>query len=74
MNVERKYEYLREDIGALYEEYRKRCNLPSVESPEEQVKILDERKIIRLKKQIEDPHESLTAIKTRIECILDTMM
>ena len=74
MNVERKYEDLREVINVLYEKYRERCNLPLVESPEEQVKILDERKIIRLKKQFEDPHESLTTIKTRIEYILDSMM
>ena len=74
MNVERRYECLRTDIARLYDEYRKRCDLPPVEEPQEQVRILDERKIIRLKKQIENPHESLTAIKTRIECILDEMM
>lgn len=72
--VERRYEYLREDIKNLYDKYRERCNLPPEEDPKKQIQILDERKIIRLKKQIENPQESLIAIKTRIECILDAMM
>ncbi len=71
--IKRRYNYLREEIGMLYEAYQKKCGLPETTDPQEQIKILDERKIVCLKSQVENLCESPSVVKIRIHWILDAM-
>ncbi len=71
--IKRRYNYLKEEIGMLYEVYQQKCGLPETTDPQEQIRILDERKIVCLKSQVENLRESPDTVKIRIYWILDEM-